>query len=116
MMKKTSEFDANGVGGEFYRERLLDLFGNIAHTEVTNGSLSFIPGYNEIITSAFDPIAELYQSGGVKIFNAKTGADSRGYIIYRLASGAFGKASGLGRDEPLYNRHRLSWQPVMVRR
>ena len=99
--------DANGVGGEFYGKDYWTFFGNIAHTEVTNGSLSFIPGYNEIITSAFDPIAELYQSGGVKIFNAKTGADNRGYIIYRLASGAFGKASGLVTMNPSVIRHRL---------
>ena len=90
--------DTTNVGGEFFGSDNWTFFGNVAHAEVTNGALSFIPGYTEIITSAFDPISQVYQSGGLKVFNSKTGATNRDYVLYTLDAtpGSFGKAAGLG--------------------
>ena len=88
-------------GGEFYGLDNWFFFGHIAHAEVTNGALTLIPGYNEIVTSAFDPIAEIYQSGGLKVFNTKTGADNRNFVLFTLTPGSFGKASGLGDNKAL---------------
>ena len=47
--------DATNVGGEFYGHDDWFFIDHIAHAEVTNGALALIPGYNEIVTSAFDP-------------------------------------------------------------
>ncbi|MBN8826800.1 MULTISPECIES: SdrD B-like domain-containing protein [unclassified Spirosoma] len=88
-------------GGEFYGKDRWVFFGNVAHAEVTNGALTKVPGYDDIITSAFDPITDVYQSGGLKVFNVKTGAESRNYVLYTINPGSFGKASGLGDNQPL---------------
>ncbi|GAB3789728.1 hypothetical protein GCM10028818_58850 [Spirosoma horti] len=90
--------DASNVGGEFFGNDKWFFVDHIAHAEVTNGSLSFIPGYSEIFTSAFDPISNVYQSGGLKVFNSKTGYTNRDYVLFTLEGvpGSFGKAGGLG--------------------
>ncbi|AKD56935.1 SdrD B-like domain-containing protein [Spirosoma radiotolerans] len=90
--------DASNVGGEFFGNDKWFFMDHEAHAEVTNGSLSFIPGYAEVMTSAFDPITDVYRSGGVKVFNTQTGRTNRDYVLYTLDSvpGSFGKASGLG--------------------
>ncbi len=90
--------DGNNTGGEFFGNDNWSFFGHVAHAEVTNGALSFVPGYTEILTSAYDPIAQIYQSGGLKVFNTKTGATNRNYVLYTLDAtpGSFGKAAGLG--------------------
>ncbi|GAB2596136.1 hypothetical protein GCM10027190_50480 [Spirosoma areae] len=93
--------DAAKVGGEFYAKDEWFFVDHIAHDEIMNGALAFIPGYNEIITSAYDPIANVYQSGGLKVFNARTGAENRSFVLYTLHPGAFGKASGLGDTKAL---------------
>ncbi|WP_332368616.1 hypothetical protein [Spirosoma telluris] len=51
-------------GGEFFGKDNWFFIDHIAHAEVTNGALTYIPGYREVITSAFDPIENVYQSGG----------------------------------------------------
>ncbi|GAB2552680.1 SdrD B-like domain-containing protein [Spirosoma aerophilum] len=95
--------DANNVGGEFFGLDNWLFFNRVAHAEVTNGALSLIPGYKEVLSSAFDPISEVYQSGGLKVFNTQTGAVNRNYVLYTLDStpGSFGKAAGLGDSKAL---------------
>lgn len=88
--------DANKVGGEFYGLDSWVFFGNVAHAEVSNGALTLIPGYNEVLTSAFDPIEGLFKTGGLKAFSNSTGQVNRNYVVYTRVAGSFGKASGLG--------------------
>ncbi|WP_460971588.1 SdrD B-like domain-containing protein [Spirosoma migulaei] len=88
--------DATNTGGEFFGKDNWFFINHYAHSEVTNGALSLIPGYNEVVTSAFDPVTDIYQSGGVKVFNTKNGSSNRNYVLYTLTPGSFGKASGLG--------------------
>ncbi|SOD90230.1 SdrD B-like domain-containing protein, partial [Spirosoma fluviale] len=90
--------DENNVGGEFFGNDYWMFHNKIGHAEVSNGSLTFIPGYTEVIASAFDPIENIYQSGGFKVFGAKTGLVNRNYVLYTLeeSPGVFGKAGGLG--------------------
>ncbi|RYC72085.1 SdrD B-like domain-containing protein [Spirosoma sordidisoli] len=93
--------DASNTGGEFYGLDNWIFFGNVAHAEVTNGALSLIPGYNEVVTSAFDPIEGVFKAGGLKVFNNTTGQVNRNYVLYAQVPGLFGKASGLGDSKPL---------------
>lgn len=90
-------------GGEFYYNDQWALFASSttpAHDEVTNGSLMLLPGRGEVMTSAFDPITGVYQSGGLKTYNNKNGGPVRDYALYANLSegpnGTFGKVSGLG--------------------
>ena len=90
-------------GGEFYYNDQWALFTSsttLAHDEITNGSLLLLPGRNEIMTSAFDPITGIYQSGGMKVFNNRNGGIVRNYALFANLSGGpdgnFGKVSGLG--------------------
>ena len=90
-------------GGEFYYNDQW-AFSNssttLAHDEVTNGSLMLVPGRGEVMSSAFDPITGIYQSGGVKVFKNRDGSIVRNYALFaNLGSGPdgnFGKVSGLG--------------------
>ncbi|WP_080055021.1 SdrD B-like domain-containing protein [Spirosoma aerolatum] len=95
-------------GGEFFGKDDWFFINNIAHSEVTNGALSLVPGRREIITSAYDPIANVYLSGGLKVFNTRTGASNRDYVLYTQSPGSFGKASGLGDNKVLCDPAPLS--------
>ncbi|WP_338874741.1 SdrD B-like domain-containing protein [Spirosoma sp. SC4-14] len=83
-------------GGEFYGKDNWFFIDHYGHSEVTNGALALVPGYNEILTSAFDPIENIFQSGGLKVFNNHTGQSARNFVLYTNSPGSFGKASGLG--------------------
>ena len=105
---KAGPLTGNGVGnnegpggGEFYGKDNWFFIDHIAHAEVTNGALTFVPGYNEIIASAFDPIENVYQAGGLKAFNMKAGTNTRNFVLYSSSPGTFGKASGLGDNKAL---------------
>ncbi len=93
--------DEGPQGGEFFGLDNWIFFGNIAHSEVANGALAHIPGYNEILTSALDPVEQEYKSGGLKGFTIKNGGNTRNFVIYRQLPGSFGKASGLGDTKAL---------------
>ncbi|AQG80591.1 SdrD B-like domain-containing protein [Spirosoma montaniterrae] len=94
--------NANGQGGEFYGQDNWLFFSRVAHAEVTNGALTLIPGYNEVITSAFDPITDIFKSGGVKVFDNRTGKTNRNFVLYTYENpGTFGKAAGLGDNKAL---------------
>ncbi|GAB3978622.1 hypothetical protein GCM10028806_42140 [Spirosoma terrae] len=88
-------------GGEFYGKDEWFFINKIAHSEVTNGALLLIPGYNEVLTSAYDPIDNVFQSAGLKVFHNGNGQENRSYVIYTQLVGSFGKASGLGDVEAL---------------
>jgi len=95
-------------GGEFFGKDDWFFINDIAHAEVTNGALSLVPGRREIITSAYDPIANVYLSGGLKVFNTRTGTSNRDYVLYTQSPGSFGKASGLGDNKVLCDPAPLS--------
>ncbi|GAB3689698.1 hypothetical protein GCM10027592_06390 [Spirosoma flavus] len=88
-------------GGEFYGHDDWIFLRRIAHSEVTNGATVVIPGYNEVVTSAYDPLDNVYQSAGLKVFSNKDGSKNRNYVIYTQQPGSFGKASGLGDTKAL---------------
>ena len=88
-------------GGEFYGKDNWFFIDHIAHAEVTNGALSMIPGYQEVVSSAFDPIENVFKSGGLKVFNNANGQVNRNYVLYTNEPGSFGKASGLGDNKVL---------------
>ena len=78
------------------------------HDEVTVGGIAHIPGYNQTLISAYDPISRLISDetfdGGVRWLNNSTGATDRAYRLYNSTSGAngiFGKANGMGDIIPL---------------
>ena len=105
---KAGEFTGTGVGnnegpggGEFFGRDNWFFIDHIAHAEVTNGGISLIPGYNELISSAFDPIKNVFQAGGLKAFNTQTGDTTRNFVIYSILPGSFGKAAGLGANKAL---------------
>ena len=86
-------------GGEFYfnDKWYFNAAGRVAHDEVTNGSIMIRPGSDETIVSAFDPITDVYQSGGIKVMSNLNGTGRRDYALYGFNTpGTFGKVSGLG--------------------
>ncbi|RYF77329.1 MAG: hypothetical protein EOO39_04180, partial [Cytophagaceae bacterium] len=86
-------------GGEFYfnDQWFFNAAGKVAHDEITNGSLMIRPGSNEVMTSAFDPIADVYQSGGLRVVSNLDGTIRRNYALFGFNTpGTFGKVSGLG--------------------
>ncbi|MCY7359509.1 MAG: hypothetical protein LH609_19045 [Rudanella sp.] len=103
-----SKTSLNGVGdnqgpggGEFYSDDAWLFQGAVAHDEINNGALTLIPGKNEIVSSAFDPVSEIYKSAGWKVHNNTSGTAGRGFVIIIDSPGTFGKASGLGDSEPI---------------
>lgn len=88
-------------GGEFYSDDAWVFLGNKAHDEINNGALSLIPGKNEVISSAYDPINEIYKSAGWRVHNNTSGAAERGFVVFIDDAGSFGKASGLGDNKPI---------------
>ena len=86
-------------GGEFYfnDQWYFNAGGRIAHDEIANGSIMIRPGSGEVMTSAFDPITDIYQSGGVRVMSNLDGTLRRSYALFGFnAPGTFGKVSGLG--------------------
>lgn len=88
-------------GGEFYSDDSWRFLGSVAHDEINNGALTLIPGKNEILSSAYDPIDEIYKSAGWKKHNNATGVAGAGFVVIIDNPGTFGKASGLGDSEPI---------------
>ncbi|WP_177225922.1 SdrD B-like domain-containing protein [Arsenicibacter rosenii] len=87
-------------GGEFYGDDywLISSNGNlfVGHDEIFNGGLVLVPGKGEILTTAYDPLTDVYQSGGIRAVFNRNGRSNRGYVLYADEPGTFGKASGLG--------------------
>ncbi len=83
-------------GGEFFGDDVWKFFGQPAHNEITNGGILVLPGLGEIMTSAMDPVDEIYQSGGVRTFSNKDGKMLRGFALYSDEPGTLGKSGGVG--------------------
>lgn len=88
-------------GGEFYSDDSWMFQGKVAHDEINNGALTLIPGKGEIISSAYDPIDEIYKSGGWRVHSNINGTALRGFVVLIDEPGTFGKASGLGDSKPI---------------
>ncbi len=88
--------------GEFYSHE--EFFSNTTnpnhgHPETAIGSLAFLPGSNEIASTAIDPFA--LRSGGVAFWSNQDGSVQHEYELYETVNGSipdgtFSKASGLG--------------------
>ena len=100
---------ANGSGEYYYQDDFSNPEnGANRHDEVTVGGIAHIPGYNQTLTSVYDPISRIISDetfdGGVRWFNNSTGASDKAYRLYNSTSGAngiFGKANGMGDIIPL---------------
>ena len=97
-------------GGEYYYQDFFDNpdYNGLLHEETSSGGLTLLPGKGEVATSAFDPFATAFLSGGVNWFNNTTGtARNYGYMLYFgtsagvSPSGHFSKAIGVGDIELL---------------
>jgi guanyl-specific ribonuclease Sa len=83
-------------GGEFFCNDTWIYYGNPAHNEITNGGVLILPSDGSVISSAMDPVNEIYQSGGLRTFDRKTGALKYGYALYSDVPGTLGKSGGTG--------------------
>ncbi|MBC8151485.1 MAG: hypothetical protein H7Z72_01100, partial [Bacteroidetes bacterium] len=84
-------------GGEFYYQDDL-----IAHQETSNGSLAFLPGSDEVMTTLTDPL-QVY-SGGLRRYSNTTGQGFGAVQVYQSGGTdptTFGKSAGLGDIELL---------------
>jgi hypothetical protein len=97
-------------GGEFYWQDMYSLStdkNSGGHTEITIGSLSFLPGSGDVGMTAFDPLSDYRASGFIWLSNT-TGKRTRSYEITGQDGGpgqprvaSFGKAAQLGDMEVL---------------
>lgn len=83
-------------GGEFFGDDYWKFFGNPAHLEILNGGILSLPDQGEIVVSAMDPVHEIYQSGGMRVFDRTTGKMKRAYALYSDEPGTLGKSGGVG--------------------
>ncbi len=83
-------------GGEFYGRDYWNFFGNPAHREIANGGMMLLPGSGEILSSAMDPVDEVYHAGGFQIFSNTDGSLIRSFAVYAGKPGTLGKSGGVG--------------------
>ncbi|MCP9768870.1 hypothetical protein EGI22_13185, partial [Lacihabitans sp. LS3-19] len=83
-------------GGEFFCNDTWHFYGNPAHNEITNGAVLILPIDGSIISSAMDPVDEIYQSGGLRTYNRTNGDLKYGYALYSDVPGTLGKSGGTG--------------------
>lgn len=88
--------DQGPGGGEFYGNDYWKFYGNPAHSEIVNGGLLIMPGTGEVVASAMDPVDEVYQAAGMKVFSNFDGSTKRGYALYSNRVGTLGKSGGSG--------------------
>ncbi len=77
-----------------------------AHYLKTNGGLAFLPGYNEVMTTAIDPLSSSFSNGILKNFNLGANAGNMSGRMELMKSVAgdptnMGKAAALGDIEIL---------------
>jgi len=88
---------------EFFNEDEWNKDGN-GHKEIALGGLAYVPGSNNILTTAFDPVnAGTYDSSGIIWMNTETGKRT---VAQRMVGGMgdqsyHGKAGGIGDIEIL---------------
>jgi hypothetical protein len=81
-------------GGEFYFDNVLDPY----HFEGSNGGIAQLPGANEVVYTAEDPLGAIWTGGMIWVSNTN-GAKVRANQIFsgrNSDTGLFGKAVGLG--------------------
>ena len=74
---------------------------NTAHYLKTNGGLALLPGYNEIMTTAIDPMSQSFTNGLLKSYNLGSNAGNMAGRMALIASTSgdptnMGKAAALG--------------------
>ena len=79
---------------------------NTAHYLKTNGGLALLPGYNEIMTTAIDPMSQSFTNGLLKNYNLGGNAGNMAGRMALIASASgdptnMGKAAALGDLEVL---------------
>jgi hypothetical protein len=89
-------------GGEYYYQ---DEQIAQPHAETSVGSLVQVPGLPDVVSTIYNPVerAQAVSDAGIKWYNNRTGATSRGYRVYDAspAPAFFSKANGLGDLEAL---------------
>ena len=109
----TTSGAGNGEGpgnGEFYYQEGYTITGN-THSEISLGGLLNVPGYRQLVVSAFDPAptgtlggSPTYRAGGVVWFDNITGGRARSYQLFNIDTpNTFGKAAGIGDIEAICN-------------
>lgn len=88
-----------GTPGGFGEYFFADEFPGL-HSELSGGALLQLPGFPDVVTSAFDPGLDV-RTGGFMWFNKATGAKTKGYNIYSTGfvappQATFSKANGFG--------------------
>jgi uncharacterized repeat protein (TIGR01451 family) len=80
-----------------------DSYSGTAHGEIGLGGLVYVPGTNQVVSAAFDPVTDgAFRTGGAIWFDNATGAKTRQYMMFGLdAAGTFGKVAGVGDIELL---------------
>lgn len=82
-------------GGEFFGEDHWIIFPDY-HSEVAMGSVYQLPGSDEIVLTAFDPLYNTF-AGGLHRYNTTNGSKTGAIELYTTNNDpTFGKASGLG--------------------
>ena len=74
---------------------------NTSHYLKTNGGLALLPGYNEIMTTAIDPVSTSFSNGLLKNYNLGSNAGNMSGRLALIASASgdpsnMGKAAALG--------------------
>ncbi len=89
--------DTQGPGGGEY------FFGDKHpnHDGISVGGLAQVPGMDDVVVTAFDPIPTRTFEGGLIWLNNTTGAKTRGYRVYgdnqtTVAGSRFAKSNGMG--------------------
>jgi uncharacterized repeat protein (TIGR01451 family) len=74
-----------------------------AHTENSIGGVAVLPGFSNVMASAFDPVNNgEFTTGGVAYYDHLSGNKTRAYTLYGEGQrNSFGKAAGLGDIEPM---------------
>lgn len=82
-------------GGEFFGEDNWVIYPDY-HSEVAMGTLYNLPGADEIVLTAFDPLYNTF-AGGLHRYNTNNGSRVGAIEMYQTTNNpTFGKASGLG--------------------
>lgn len=96
-IRSARDKSAGPGGGEFFFEDYwINAQGEVGHAELTNGGIFKLPGDGEVLSSAFDPIHQVYLATGFLVFDTKTGKRKRGYAAYSIQEGSLGKSGGVG--------------------